>query len=344
MANAELLRLLKSSSASQWNRWKADHFNEIVDFRKANLSHHNLTGFDLRWSDLRNAKLDKAFLEDTNLFSADLSGASLLGATLARAHIVETKFVGADLRSASLRDANVKGSALDRANLTNADLRYSRLIYTSFAGAILDGASVFGTSVWNVDVAGASQCELIVTDHGESLITTDSLEMAQFLHLLITNTAIRNVIDTITSKVVLILGRFTPDRKAILNAIRDELRKWDYLPVLFDFDKPANRDITETVSMLAHMARFVIADITDAKSIPQELMRIVPALPSVPVQPLLLASQREYGMFDHFRRYPSVLEPFVYEDQDGLLMALTDRVIGPAEAKAGQLRICFSRQ
>jgi hypothetical protein len=59
-----------------------------------------------------------------------------------------------------------------------------------------------------------------------------------------------------------------------------------------------------------------------------------PALPSVPVQPLLLASQREYGMFEHFKRYPWVLEPYLYEDQDGLLAAITDKVIGPAEAKA----------
>jgi predicted transcriptional regulator len=107
------------------------------------------------------------------------------------------------------------------------------------------------------------------------LISVDNLEVAQFIYLLLNNQKIRHVIDTITSKVVLILGRFTPQRKAVLDAIRDELRKRDYLPLLFDFDKPSNRDITETVSTLAHMAKFVIADITDARSIPQELMAIV---------------------------------------------------------------------
>jgi len=168
----------------------------------------------------------------------------------------------------------------------------------------------------------------------EPAITVDNIEIAQFIYLLLKYDKIRHVIDTITSKVVLILGRFTDERKAVLEAIRDELRKRDYLPVLFDFEKPSSRDITETVSTLAHMARFVIADITDAKSIPQELMAIVPSLPSVPVQPLLLASQREYGMFEHFRSYPWVLEPVLYDDQQKLLAELSGKVIAPAEARA----------
>jgi hypothetical protein len=57
----------------------------------------------------------------------------------------------------------------------------------------------------------------------------------------------------------------------------------------------------------------------------------VPDLPSVPVQPILLASQHEYGMFERFRRYPWVLPPFVYETQGNLLQILQEKVIAPAE-------------
>jgi len=134
----------------------------------------------------------------------------------------------------------------------------------------------------------------------------------------------------------LILGRFTAERKAVLDAIREELRRRDYLPILFDFEPPANRDIRETVSTLAHMSRFIIADITDARSISQELEAIVPQLPSVPVQPLLLASQNEYGMFEHFRRFPWVLQTYLYESQDALLAVIQSKVIEPAEMKANE--------
>ena len=74
---------------------------------------------------------------------------------------------------------------------------------------------------------------------------------------------------------------------------REELRKRDYLPILFDFAVPATRDITETVSLLARMARFIIADLTDPSSIPKELEAIVPHL-AVPIQPLIEGSSRLY--------------------------------------------------
>jgi hypothetical protein len=168
-------------------------------------------------------------------------------------------------------------------------------------------------------------------------LTVDNIEVAQFVCLLLGNARLRHIIDTVSSKVVLILGRFTPERKTVLDLLREELRKYNYIPVLCDFDQPQNRNITETVSTLAHIARFIIADISSPRSIPQELMAIVPFLPSVPVQPLLIASQSEWGMFESLASYPWVLPIARYEGQQELLERLKEGVIDPAEYKALEL-------
>jgi hypothetical protein len=143
--------------------------------------------------------------------------------------------------------------------------------------------------------------------------------------LLLNNTKIRSVIDTITSKVVLILGRFSDERKRVLDAIREQLSRRDYVPIIFDFDVPTNRDVTETVGTLARMSRFIIADLTDPRSIPQELQSIVPDLPSVPLQPIILSSQQEYGMFEHFQRYPWVLPIVRYDAGDDSVVSLLEK-------------------
>jgi hypothetical protein len=81
----------------------------------------------------------------------------------------------------------------------------------------------------------------------------------------------------------------------------------------------------------------VIADISDAKSIPQELQRIVPSLPSVPVQPILNSAVKEYGMFRDFLDYHSVLPPYRYDSLEDLLDALEDKVIAPAVIAANNI-------
>ncbi len=161
--------------------------------------------------------------------------------------------------------------------------------------------------------------------------------------MLLNNPKIRDVIDTIARKAVLILGRFTPERKAVLDALREALRTYGYLPILFDFDKPSSQDFTETVSTLAHLSRFVVADLTDPNSIPQELYAIVPHR-MVPVQPLLKESEdlnrasREYSMFvDLRKKYHWVLPTHKYRDLEDLLASLQARVIEPAEQKAQEL-------
>jgi uncharacterized protein YjbI with pentapeptide repeats len=324
----------------------------------ADLRGADLKGVDLSQANLRGADLSRANLFLANLYRADLSGVNLSNATLESVNLSETdlsgaNLKGADLNQSNLREADLSDAILSEANLVNADLsraNFTRtnlskanlkrallmnasLVETNFEKAILSSCVIYGISAWGLNLEGADQTNLIVTPPGKPTITVDSIEIAQFIYLLLNNENIRNVIETITSKVVLILGRFTPERKAVLDAIREELRKKGYCPVMFDFEKPGTRDFTETVSTLAHLARFIIADITDAKSIPQELQAIVPTL-SVPVQPLIESAQAEYGMFQDFRKYPWFLEAYRYKDLKELLISLSEKVIAPAEAKA----------
>lgn len=139
---------------------------------------------------------------------------------------------------------------------------------------------------------------------------------------------------------VLILGRFSAERKAVLDAIRRALATppYQYVPLLFDFEKPGDRDLIESIVRFASVSRFVIADLSDPRSIPAELQAIVPANPSLPVVPIIEAGQREYPVIDHLLRRESVSAVVRYRDADHLLSILGKRVIAPAEALHTRLK------
>src|SRR5882724_3301435 len=214
---------------------------------------------------------------------------------------------------------NFSETDLTGAKLSGANLIQARLVETNVENANFNGCRIYGISAWNLNGVPRDQLDLIITTDDEPVVTIDNLEVAQFIYLLLNNQKIRHVIDTITSKVVLILGRFTEVRKPVLDAIREELRKHDYIPVLFDFDKPASKDITGTVETLARMARFIIADLTDPSSIPHELGTIVPFLRTTPVLPIRVVGSKGYSMFEDLRRYPWVLDIYEYADGDSLI-------------------------
>lgn len=228
------------------------------------------------------------------------------------------------------------------ANLSWANLAGAHLIETDLSDATLTGSRVYGASVWDIKAnERTKQQNLIITDRdrGHPIITVDNVKVAQFIYLLLNNGEVRDVIDTITSKAVLILGRFSEERKPLLDTLREELRKHDYLPILFDFPPEANRSTIETVTTLARMARFVVADLTDARSVLQELQAIVPDLPSLAVRLMIKQSQHEYGMLDSIRLYRSVVaNTYAYEDEKEVVASIKENIIGPAEAKVRELR------
>lgn len=323
MANDDhVTQLMKGVSA--WNAWREENPDVL---------NPDLAWADLFGADLVEANLVGAELFGANLILAELSGADLTGSQLANAILKEANLSGAKLGRTFLFAAN-----LSNANLRGAILDYAVLVDTNLSGADLTGCHIYGISAWNLKLEGTKQQNLVITKQNRPEITVDNIEVAQFVYILLNNEKIRHVIDTITSKVVLILGRFSPERKAVLDALREELRQRNYLPILFDFEKPSSRDTDETITLLARMARFVVADISDAKSVLQELRAVVPNLPSVPVQPIILATQEEPGMFDFYRNFRSFLKVHRYLSQEQLIAELGEKVIRPAELKVRKLR------
>lgn len=149
---------------------------------------------------------------------------------------------------------------------------------------------------------------------------------------------IRNVIDTIGKKGVLLLGRFTCGRLAILERLRDELRKRDFVPMVFNFDRPDTKDFTETVRLLAGLSRFVIADITNPRSAPLELQAIVPEY-MIPFVPILEKGEEPFAMFkDLWLKHRAwVLDPIRYPSLDRLVELLDSEIVQPAEIRFTEL-------
>ena len=328
---------LKGATFTEVGFWRATLFQydlEGATFDRAHLYKTMLAG-----SNLRGAHFIGADLKEANLIAADLTGAHLIGADLTSATLAEATLERADFSNAIMFEANLTDAGAEHANFENANLRGATLVRTKLNYANLTGCKVYGLSAWDVQLVDATQDDLVITPPETATVTVSNLEVAQFIYLLLRSDSLTHVVDTITSRLVLILGRFTPERKRILDELRKCLRFRGYSPVLFDFEKPSSRDLTETIRILAGLSRFVIADITDARSIPQELMAIVPGLPSVPVQPVLARSDSEYAMFEHLRRYPWVLPIVHYESQELLIANLEELVIQPAERWLAQASV-----
>ena len=342
---------------------------EIPNLHQANLSSTDLRGANLIRANLYRAKLIKTNLNKTNLKGANLRGANLSEANLAGAILRKCKLSGADLRHADLRhaiftgadlsganlknanlsntdfseanlsNANLSNANLSNANLTNANIMFVKMNNTTLQNAKLSGAYIYGISVWDVNLEGATQTGLIISpDEKKTTLTIDNLEVAQFVYLLLNNSKIRDIINTMTGKSVLLLGRFGNGRKAILDGMADWLRKEDMLPIIMDFEQPDNKDFTETVRTLAGLCKYVIADLTSPQSVPHEIAQIIPFL-AIPFVPLIQEGKTEYSMLRDFYKHHWLLPIVHYQDHKNLISSMMEKIIEPAEKKHKEIEI-----
>jgi uncharacterized protein YjbI with pentapeptide repeats len=311
---------------------------ENADLRGVDLSRH--TNAELSGAQFAGARMNGANLDWTYLKGTDFTGTNLSGAKCRNAYFSNARLERATLSGALLYRANFFQTDCTDVDFREANLRGASFVDVKLEGARFDRSKVYGLSAWNIEGRPESQRDLLLTPKDESPITVDDLEVAQFIYLLIYNPKIRHVIDTVTSKVVLILGRFSKQQKPTLDRIRSALRSRDYVPLLFDFDKPTSKDVTGTIETLARLSRFVIANLTDPSSIPHELATIIPLLRTTPVALLRRKSSGRYSMIeDYVAAYKGwVLPVYEYTTETALIRDLSRKVLAPVEAKVDELR------
>jgi hypothetical protein len=247
------------------------------------------------WNAWRDENRDiRPFLTGANLSEADLSKANLNVAHLNGAHLA-----GANLSGAHLNETHLNRAYLNKANLSGANLDEAHLDEAHLNGAHLNGAHLAG--------ANLNEATLIDTD-----LTDADLTGCRIFGIS--------------------AWRLKLEGAKQLDALRDELRNRNLLPILFDFAIPASRDVTETIKTLASLVRFVIADVTDATEVRVELHNIVRDFPSLPIQPILLRGHPEFVSLSHLTRFPWVLPIFEYDHPEHLLASL-DKIILAPEAK-----------
>lgn len=316
--------------------------SKYVNFREANLLAVNFEKADLEKSYFARANLNGANFQGANLKEVSFGGATLRGSDLREVNLSglnfrETDFRNANLRKANFSDANLRHANFSKADisgakLNNADLTGAHFVNTKVAKAIISGSFVYAINVWGVEGEFKEQKNLIITQGREPVITVDNIKVAQFIYLILNNQEIRDVISTLTSKSVLILGRFSCERKKVLVALKKELRKFDFIPILFDFKKASSRDFTETIKILAGLSYFVIADITNPKSSPLELQATIPDY-QIPFIPIIQEGEKPFSMMSDLHKYNWVLDTISYNSIDSLLAGFEEGIIKQAREK-----------
>ena len=345
------------AGGNEWNEWRRKHPHLRPNLRGADLSH----------LDLNDLQLDHVSLRDADLSGSNLASAALTKTDLRDAQCFNTNFSGADLKESELEGAWLNQTNLAEADLSHAHLGGAFLTDCSLNRTWLEGADLRGTYMWGCSYWGAwidestkqsgiriasdfDWIEFVMSNKSRDPalanklfdIQIDDLRVADFMwQIKDYPERVAEMINAATSKLVLLLGRFEGEQRAILDEVLvPTLADLHYIPMVFDFKPPDNRDVIESVAILAGLSHFVIADLTDPRSTPLESQLLVPML-AVPFFPIIRRGDRVFSMFaDLQRKYPWVQPLEIYRGKKHLVQLLKESILLRAErvAKTWQKR------
>ena len=321
LAKEHLQELRKGRAA--WNGWRREnpHIKPVLadqDLR-AEFKRRTLAGYDFSYTNLCQARMQGLNLKGANFHQAILAAADLSGAHLEAANFCRTDLYETNFQNASLARANLQGVQMARTNLAGADLR---------------GCKVYGLSAWDLKLDQPPVKQQLIVRYRPSCargrnvdeeVQVEGVDLAAFMYLTLNNENISRIIEAAGRKWVLLLGRFTRG-KSVLKDIAEALKQRHFVPIIFDFPPPEQRDLIETVTLLAGMSALVIVEITSPRSTPMELQAIATNY-GVPVVPIMRRGAKEFGTFSGLRKFPWVHPTITYETPERLIARLQRDVI-----------------
>lgn len=332
--------------AKAWNKWqetnKGSYFFSNPSWYECRDSNGMMikgrNEIDFSGIHLENVSIMRAFAEGLNMRGARVTNCHFEEGDFSRADFSNTKFINTKFNKTILTDASFEGATfvncnLNRVNLANANFRVEEIRETV----------VYGISAWDLKTSpGMKQSRLVIersyelysdiVASGKIPMMVDDIEMAQFIYYLSSHKNMRNVLNILNSKGVLLLGQFKDGGIERLYKLLDWLKAKGYTPMIFDFDRPEYLDYTETVLTMAGLSKMIIADLSGG-SVPQELHASLTNFQ----KPLIAYSiQAPYSMFADLKRKNPYVIDFVFTDEKDLYTKMETSL---KEAEKGYARI-----
>lgn len=316
--------------AERWNAWREQHPGP-VDFTRPNWydcpgpggvqikgeNRVNFSGMNLSGLSVYNA-----FAEGLHLRNATFEGTRFEEGDFSRAD-----FSGSTFRSTMFNKTILTGATFDGATFVNCNLNRVNLVGASFRVKEITETVVYGIAAWDLQTsADMKQSKLVIertyefysdlVQQGKVPMTVDDIELAQFVYYLSNHKKMRDTLNILNDRGVLLLGRFKEGGLERLYAMREWLQRKGYMAMIFDFARPDNLSLTETVVTMAGLSKFVVVDLSGS-SVPAELQAILGQ-----IKKPVLACGDPYALFPDLADQTSLV--VVEGDDSNLLSDLED--------------------
>lgn len=324
--------LILMQGAKTWNAWREQNPGPVHFAKPHWYDSPGPRGLQVKGSNRIN--LSEINFSGVSIFSAFAEGLNLRGCVFNDTHFEEGDFSRANFGCATFHNTKfnktiLTGANFDGATFVNCNLNRVNLVGASFRVREITETVVYGIASWDLQMSDdIKQSKLVIEktydlysdliQQGKVPMMVDDIELAQFVYYLSNHKKMRDALNILNDRGVLLLGRFKDGGLERLYNMREWFQGKGYMPMIFDFARPDNLSLTETVVTMAGLSKFVVVDLSGS-SVPAELQAIL-----TQIKKPVLAFGDPYALFPDLADQTSVIS--IQDDDSNLLSSLEENL------------------